>query len=146
MTENEEKNRALVEKHQMDERICFIVDFPPIYPLLKAADLYIGDFSSIGYDFLSFNKPMFFLNQTRRDVKKDPGLFLYQCGIEITPDFYEKIYEIIQKELSQDQALFSDIRKKIDEYTFTPLITKETLKKTIESCYDFFPEPDVNFV
>jgi teichoic acid glycerol-phosphate primase len=31
--------------------ILFLEDFPPIYPLLSAVDIYIGDFSSIGYDF-----------------------------------------------------------------------------------------------
>lgn len=39
-----------------------IVDeFPPVYPLLSRADAYLGDFSSVGYDFLAFQRPLFFL-------------------------------------------------------------------------------------
>lgn len=41
--------------------ICFLNDFPPIYPLLKIVDLYLGDYSSIGYDFLYFDRPLYFL-------------------------------------------------------------------------------------
>jgi len=40
---------------------CWLDNFPPIYPLLERTSHLIGDFSSIGYDFLHFNRPMFFL-------------------------------------------------------------------------------------
>lgn len=40
----------------------FLIDkFPPVYPLLAMADVYLGDHSSVGYDFLSFNRPLYFL-------------------------------------------------------------------------------------
>src|SRR5438105_1920604 len=42
--------------------LLFITDFPLIYPLLAKTDIYLGDVSSIGYDFLFFQKPMFFFN------------------------------------------------------------------------------------
>ncbi len=38
-----------------------IDEFPPVYPILSRVDAYLGDFSSVGYDFLTFQKPMFFL-------------------------------------------------------------------------------------
>ena len=38
-----------------------ISEFPPVYPILARADAYLGDYSSIGYDFLYFHRPMFFL-------------------------------------------------------------------------------------
>lgn len=41
--------------------IHFLNDFPLIYPLLKQVDLYLGDYSSIGYDFLYYDRPLFFL-------------------------------------------------------------------------------------
>ena len=143
--ENEEKNRRMIEKYEMNDRVSFILDFPPIFPLLAISDIYIGDFSSIGYDFLGFNKPMFFLNQPKRDPKTDPGLYLYQCGIEIRPDEYPTIYDIIKKSLPQDSFLFGKIRKEIDEYTFGPRKSEELLKKEIEQCYQCFPDKDLNF-
>jgi len=55
------------EMHQMIQQYPsahFLIEFPPIYPLLNLSDAYIGDFSSIGYDYLAFNRPMFFSHQS----------------------------------------------------------------------------------
>lgn len=54
-----------------EDRARFILNFPAIYPLLDKTDIYLGDFSSIGYDFLTYNRPMFFLKQ---------GGKLMECG------------------------------------------------------------------
>ncbi len=70
-----------VETHQLrgefEERqdIAFLSDFPCIYPILNASDGYLGDFSSIGYDFLAFDKPLFFLDSHFGK--------LYQCGQQL---------------------------------------------------------------
>ena len=60
--------------------------FPADYPLLNRLDIYIGDMSSIGYDCLAFDKPMFFLNQNDRE-----GLYLFGCGVEIKKNQYAEI-------------------------------------------------------
>lgn len=70
-----------VETHQLrgefenKRGIAFLSDFPCIYPILNASDAYLGDFSSIGYDFLAFNKPLFFLDSHFGK--------LYQCGQQL---------------------------------------------------------------
>lgn len=64
--------------------------FPPIYPLLAHVDAYLGDYSSVGYDYLFFQKPMFFLLQ-----EKLPRGRLHECG----------------KVLSNMQDLFLNITK-----------------------------------
>lgn len=79
-------------KYRHHSRIRWIPPFPPIYPLLQKIDLYIGDMSSIGYDFLSFNRPMAFLNIHQRDSNSDLGAYLYRCGVEILPTAYPNIY------------------------------------------------------
>lgn len=142
---NEARIQKLIDKHQERDRALFITDFPPVFPLLSACDLYIGDLSSIGYDFLGFDKPMFFLNQQKRDPKVDAGLYLYQCGTQILPEDYEKIYEIIQKALPKDHVSFSEARKKVHAYTFGPRKSEKTLKEEIESIYSCFPDKDLNF-
>jgi hypothetical protein len=38
-------------------------EFPPVYPVLEYATAYIGDMSSVGYDFLAFDRPLFFPRQ-----------------------------------------------------------------------------------
>lgn len=120
----------ILGKYEKKGNIVFVKDFPVIYPLLAKADVYIGDMSSIGYDFLAFNRPMFFLNHRRSDS------FLYKCGIEITPDQYQDIYRIIEQHLDRDAELFSDIRKSVYDYTFGQEIPFDTIKKDIIKAYN----------
>ncbi len=129
---------SFLQLAQTHPNIIFITDFPLIYPLLSAVDMYIGDFSSIGYDFLTFQKPMFFLNQQQRVRESDLGLYLYQCGTEIKPHDYPNIYTIIQNALPQDHALFSSSRKEVYEYTFAEEIEPATLRHKIFSSYTHF--------
>lgn len=93
---------------------CFFLKaFPSIYPLLEYTDVFVGDMSSIGYDFLTFNKPMFFLNPC-----ENKEAFLFQCGVEIKPNQYHDLYDIMKKELSK-KDFFSPIRKKVYSYSFS---------------------------
>lgn len=107
------KAEALLWKAEEKPNILVIRDFPPIYPLLDAVDLYVGDMSSIGYDFLTFDKPMFFLNQNKRDPKSDPGLYLHRCGKSLNPEEYAKIYEFFEHE-----EPLSEVRQEVYTYTF----------------------------
>ncbi len=61
---------ALAEgiKHK---NVVLIEDFPLVYPLLAATDIYLGDVSSIGYDFLMFNRPMFLSNKLQQMLLTD---------------------------------------------------------------------------
>lgn len=72
----------LIGKYGRGEQIHVLPEFPPIYPLLEQMDAYIGDMSSIGYDFLTFNRPMFFLNASNRFA-------LHQCGKHINADTFD---------------------------------------------------------
>lgn len=51
-------------KSQATDNVVFIENFPPVYPILAKSDLYIGDMSSVGYDFLYFRKPLIVLNSS----------------------------------------------------------------------------------
>jgi len=44
--------------------LLILKEFPLIYPLLNRTDIYLGDTSSIGYDYLPFDRPMFFSEKT----------------------------------------------------------------------------------
>src|SRR3990167_1570221 len=67
--------------------IYFLTEWPPICPLLNLCDAYIGDMSSIGYDFLYWNRPMFFFNHNNLNS------FLYRCGIPFTPETVASIFD-----------------------------------------------------
>jgi hypothetical protein len=66
------------EKFDNIENVFFIEDFFPIYPILEKTSALFTDISSIGYDFLTFDRPLFFTTKN-----KDP---LHTCGIEINKD------------------------------------------------------------
>lgn len=93
----------LMGRYAERKNIHFLPEFPPIYPLLNLCDAYIGDRSSIGYDFLKFDRPLFFLNA-------DPDLYLSRCGTPIKPDQFN----------FRLQDHLSSIRKEAYEYTFDP--------------------------
>lgn len=67
---------ALAEKKP---NAFLVEEFPPVYPILSLADVYLGDSSSVGYDFLSFEKPLYFL------PTKHIGR-LHACGRRIDPE------------------------------------------------------------
>lgn len=106
----------LIGQYEKQTNIIWVFDFPPIYALLDICDGYIGDMSSIGYDFLFFNRPMYFLNSQKRDSEKDPGLYLYQCGIELMPEEYAKLF-LLDKE-AQDETRLKKIREEVYRHTF----------------------------
>lgn len=91
-------------------------DLPPIYPLLQQIALYMGDMSSVGYDFLFFNRPMLFFNSNRRDIKNDLGLYLMQCGSILSPEEYPMIYSHVSSSLQKHP--YKEIQAKIYRETF----------------------------
>lgn len=64
------------------ENLQFLLETPPIFPLLERCDAYLGDRSSIGYDCLFFDKPLFFLDPHGRPEGRD----LLSCGVSVTPE------------------------------------------------------------
>lgn len=122
----------LLEQLRVHPRIHLILDFPPVYPLLNIADVYLGDMSSIGYDFLIFDRPLFFLNPNERSAKSDPGLYLFRCGREIQKEEYPKIYEIIDNYFHFPLHPFSEIRKEVYTYAFGHAVRLEDLKEEMK--------------
>ncbi len=98
--------------------IFFLEHYPPIYPLLSSVDYYLGDYSSIGYDFLYFDRPLFFLGV-------DKPTPLQQVGRRVVPG---KIYEMIREHREEP---LSEARQALYKQTFAERVD---LKKSIELC------------
>lgn len=99
---NELEESSVVQR-VLRNKVQWVTHFPPIYPLLSRTTHLVGDFSSIGYDFLQFNRPLIFLNSP-----KSGGKFLHAYGTTGSP-----------KELCLDRLIHPS--KKIEElknYTF----------------------------
>jgi len=140
------KTEHLIDRYENHPQVQFVTHFPPIYPLLDLSDIYIGDVSSIGYDFLIFNKPMFFLNESGRDAKNDPGLYLYRCGVEIPLNRYNDIYKLIEYHLPSDQEDFSKIRQEVYRYAFGEEKKTEILRQEILNTYSSLVDPELDFL
>ena len=86
--------------------------------------------SSIGYDFLSFKRPMFFLNEQKRPITDN--LYLYRCGKEVKPEEYPHLYEIIQENKNLSYKKEQDA---VYTYTFGEDLPLASLKNKLSSLY-----------
>lgn len=110
------------------ENIVILNDYPLVYPILARSDIYIGDSSSIGYDFLTFQRPIFFFYASRsmRSVgavlpKKDIYHFIREKSsigfIEEQKTLYnftfgeENFCLQIKQQLREEYENFGDITK-----------------------------------
>ena len=114
------EERNPVEYYQIYEKklpanVLFLEQFPLVFPLLDAVDVYLGDFSSVGYDFLYFQKPMFFLDPLQRDPLKDQSAFLHQCGIRIPKEYWDNIFSFIDDHISKS---YRERQKRMFYYAF----------------------------
>ena len=144
--EKPEKLERLIHQAESKPHVLVLKTFPPIYPILDFVDTYLGDMSSIGYDFLSFKKPMFFLNQNKRDPQKDPGLYLFKCGHIIEPDDYRYIFSLIEENLPTDEKQFQKIREEVYSYVFGSEKNPKELRSKIEEVYKRFLEEQLPFL
>jgi hypothetical protein len=124
-----EPARALhiMARYEAHPSVLFLNDFPPIYPLLSRCALYLGDYSSIGYDFLAFDRPLYFLTP-QKSSSPSP---LHTCGLEIPLKEDIDIHHFITSTLESSRQGFAEQRKKIYRYAFGEEVAFETIKKEI---------------
>lgn len=142
LVQSEREIANFIENISDHPRIQVITHFPPIYPLLAQVDAYLGDMSSIGYDFLSFDKPMFFLNPNDRDQSSDQGLFLYRCGREIKKNEMGDIFSIITNE---GQEELSKIRQEVYKYTFAQDLSWKKVETSLSDALRDITEDELPF-
>jgi hypothetical protein len=114
----------LQAKFEKNPQVHFLLNFPPIYPLLSKTDIYVGDYSSIGYDFLAFNRPLYFVNESTQLPKKTPLLF--QCGTQAPTD---RLKELMKKSETREKATQ---RRKIYDYAFGSERTVKDIQRDIK--------------
>ncbi len=118
-----------IRAFQSKSDVYWLDHFPPIYPLLNRTSHFIGDFSSIGYDFLQFNRPMFFLNLPERPAT-DPGRFLHQYGTVITKERLSELGEQLQMNAAPSEKVASLVT-----YTFGDQSSWKELLKNVKQIY-----------
>ena len=99
----------LEEKYASYANVLFVTDFPAIYPLLAGSSLYIGDFSSVGYDFLAFDRPLYFYNPVSQSTYLP---LIHQAGLTMQGD----LRRYLQETLPENQK--SPARRDVYAYAF----------------------------
>lgn len=107
---------------QKKPNIALVQDFPLIYPLIDLADVYLGDMSSIGYDFLTYNKPMFFFEHPSKRT-----FYLQACGKVLTSK--QSIYNFLE----DSQVDLKQKRAETYHYTFGTNREWEKLRKETDN-------------
>lgn len=83
--------------------------FPLIYPILDRIDAYLGDYSSVGYDALAMQKPLYFLSHHHI-----PNPRLHLCGKIL--DRSKNLFDQIQK----NEQNYSKQQRALSTLAFTP--------------------------
>lgn len=104
---------ALLSKAQGKSNVLILGDYPLVYPLFARVDALITDVSSIGYDFLAEEKPLFFFDPFQRE-KGHPSLFLHQTGVSIGEENLPSLYSFLEKNFLQEIPQ----RSKVYTYAF----------------------------
>lgn len=75
---------------EQNPEICFLDDFPLIYPLLQHIDIFVGDYSSLGNDFLFFNRPLFFVGPPSETFLHSQGRCLALDNLDQLGDLFKQ--------------------------------------------------------
>ncbi len=109
-----------------------LIDFDSNYlEFMQVSDLLFSDYSSAGYDYLYYNKPIIFLDKFD-EIYEKPDLenifhpyWFFGAGENITQTNALKIDEIIQDQLKNDP--YQSIRKTYKEMSFDDTLSAEEI-------------------
>ncbi|MEM8628724.1 MAG: CDP-glycerol glycerophosphotransferase family protein [Chlamydiota bacterium] len=112
---------------ELPDRVKMMDDFSPIYPLLDQVDGCILDFSSIGYDALFFEKPLFFFDPIP-NAKGAAIRQLHQAGVVLEgkgKELYASIIPHLENWRGQKK------QQELYQYAFGPRRNKNALQKSV---------------
>lgn len=119
------------ERYGHRPNVVVLSMYPLVMPILERIDLYIGDFSSIGYDFLRYNRPMFFFDPEKRARKRKNDTTLHGCGHTIPSELYSSIFPFIDSHLKEQES-FGKKRQALYDYAFGEELAFEDIKKAVQ--------------
>lgn len=97
--------------------LLILDQFPLVYPILQHMDVYVGDVSSMGYDFLNLGKPMFFL----KNRQNRPPRLLEKAGCSLPVEKASLIYSLLDKQPDVS------VQKHLYQQAFGPTLSWEEL-------------------
>ena len=121
----------LEERYHASPNIVVLSQYPLIYPILRRCDIYLGDCSSVGYDFLYYNRPMFFLDGSSWEKKERYSSYLRSCGTSIPPSSHHDIFSFIKTQRSCQEGLMKE-REQVYEEAFGNAPSFEDIKGEVQ--------------
>lgn len=106
---------SLAARAENQPNVVLLSEFPPVYPILSRVDCYLGDASSVGYDMLAFEKPLFFT--------PGPPRRLHSCG-----EIVDSPAALFQKNLANP---FRKQQKELYARAFAPITDAEAKKNIV---------------
>jgi hypothetical protein len=102
-------------------------DFPLVFPLLARAAIYLGDRSSVGYDFVAFRRPMFFLKTASQRAHER----LETCGTTIEEGDYANMFDIIERGRDVHEKQFRPVQDAVWQDCFEPTASFDAIVRGI---------------
>lgn len=109
--------QRLLGEFESHRNLLFLERCPLIYPLLNRCSVYIGDTSSVGFDFLYFNRPLYLIDLLgkQRQIGRST---LFDCGETFKADEVGNLWQSIEKQHAGGQDAYEAKRQKMYDYTF----------------------------
>jgi len=135
--ENPAKYYQETQEARKLDHVLFLEDYPLVFPVLEKVDGFIGDFSSIGYDFIFYRRPMFFIDTIGLDANH-PSKRLHQCGINFDMNSEQAIQDL-QTYLESWPQEKQELQRDLYYYSFGDPRSLNKLKDEIfEKCYNLW--------
>ncbi len=87
------------EQYKNLENILILDEIPLIYPLIERADFYLGDYSSVAYDFLYRDRPLFLAGDLQvpwaTSIKEKSDLFAALDAEDTLSEMRKKTYTYV---------------------------------------------------
>lgn len=122
---DERERPGILASLKKSDHVHIVENYPPIYPLLQHVDLYLGDISSVGYDFLYFDKPLVFLCNT--------PLYSHKFG---RVSSLLTLADDVRVALQEDQKAYTEARRAGYNYTFAPRPSREAVLQELRDYYE----------
>lgn len=115
------ETHVVMSRYEENPSVQFLTAFPAIYPLLARCDAYLGDTSSIGYDFLAFDRPLYFLGSNESPLQL--------CGEAIPLNELDQLHSRIAGTFEASKEKFREARQRTYAYAFDREATLAPLKE-----------------
>ena len=121
---DDQKAAIMKLESYIKEPVYLLEDSPLMYPFINQVDAYLGDASSVAYDFLSVDKPLYFL-------EGEDSLYIHQAGRVIKKESVSETLHIIDNHYIQDISFYQKTRKRIYSETFDQSISPNQFAKSL---------------